>query len=280
MEEPRKKLYLARLFSLLRMLDSSQRPGYGRCGLPLLRDSSHPKLAIYARADDRTGHPYFLDRSAGRATPKGCISLIRASLVVPDHQVLRSLVSSGRSASIAGLYETPEPLRRTPTRAKFLTFSNRAVGNGREWTVPAGSRSGEKPYRITRFGSGRDSPEPPNSGSNPAGATKIAFILQGFPRYFQAPCNKCATAAPFSLLADEPPRRHPPRRRLAPRTRANSAARKALAEQAAPGDDPHNSGEANRKHGAANAEHHRRNHEGRASTPKAGATMRGSSARS
>jgi CRISPR-associated endonuclease Cas1 len=39
------------------------------------------------------------------------------------------------------------------------------------------------------------------------------------------------------------------------------AARKALADRASAGNDPRNSREANRKRGAANAEHHRRNHE-------------------
>ena len=39
------------------------------------------------------------------------------------------------------------------------------------------------------------------------------------------------------------------------------AARKALADRAAAGDDPRNSRAANRKRGIANAEHHRRNHE-------------------
>ena len=39
------------------------------------------------------------------------------------------------------------------------------------------------------------------------------------------------------------------------------AARRTLADRAAAGDDPRNSREANRKRGATNAEHHRRNHE-------------------
>jgi hypothetical protein len=54
-------------------------------------------------------------------------------------------------------------------------------------------------------------------------------------------------------------RRRLPRRRLGLRTRANSAARTALAEQAAAGDDPPRRREANRKSRAASSEHHRRN---------------------
>ena len=43
------------------------------------------------------------------------------------------------------------------------------------------TRAAKKPCRITRIGSGRDSPESPNSSSNPAGATKIVFIsYKGF----------------------------------------------------------------------------------------------------
>lgn len=47
------------------------------------------------------------------------------------------------------------PDRRESSPARFLTFSNGAVANGRYWTVWAGNQSGEKPYNVTRFGSGR-----------------------------------------------------------------------------------------------------------------------------
>ncbi len=36
----------------------------------------------------------------------------------------------------------------------------------------------EKPDRITRIGSGRDSPESPRNGSNPAGAKLFGLYLQ------------------------------------------------------------------------------------------------------
>ncbi|MGB8964717.1 MAG: hypothetical protein WCB99_03655 [Candidatus Cybelea sp.] len=49
--------------------------------------------------------------------------------------------------------------------------------------------------------------------------------------------------------------------RLAHADKVVMAARRALAERAATGDDPGNSREANRKRSMANAEPHRRNHE-------------------
>jgi CRISPR-associated endonuclease Cas1 len=52
-----------------------------------------------------------------------------------------------------------------------------------------------------------------------------------------------------------------PELRVAHANKVVAAARKALAERAAAGEDPRNSREANRKRGAANAERHRRNHE-------------------
>jgi CRISPR-associated endonuclease Cas1 len=52
-----------------------------------------------------------------------------------------------------------------------------------------------------------------------------------------------------------------PAMRLAHADKAVVVARKALALQAIAGNDPRNSREANRKRGAANAEHHRRNHQ-------------------
>jgi hypothetical protein len=55
----------------------------------------------------------------------------------------------------------------------FLTFSNGAVGKGWEWTASVGNRATKKPCRITRIGSGRDSPEPPTCGSNPAGTINV-----------------------------------------------------------------------------------------------------------
>ena len=51
-----------------------------------------------------------------------------------------------------------------------------------------------------------------------------------------------------------------PAMRVAQADKVVVAARKALADRAASGDDPRNSREANRKRGDANAEHHRRNH--------------------
>lgn len=53
---------------------------------------------------------------------------------------------------------------------EFLTFSNGAVGNGRERTVSAGKLEAKKPYKVTLFGNGRDCPEPPSVGSIPVGA--------------------------------------------------------------------------------------------------------------
>jgi hypothetical protein len=59
---------------------------------------------------------------------------------------------------------------------EFLTSSNGVVGNGRERVVSAGELGAKKPYKITLFGIGRDSPEPPNSGSIPVGAIKILIL--------------------------------------------------------------------------------------------------------
>jgi hypothetical protein len=78
----------------------------------------------------------------------------------------------------------PAGIRRSAQKAasgSFLTESNGAVGNARKRQGSTGSQNGEKPHKITRFGSGRDSPEPPRSGSNPAGANSKILILQGFP---------------------------------------------------------------------------------------------------
>jgi hypothetical protein len=69
-----------------------------------------------------------------------------------------------------------------PSRSNFLTFSSGAVGNGREWTGSVGSRAAKKPYKITRIGSGRDSPEPPRSGSNPAGPKRLDHARLGVTR--------------------------------------------------------------------------------------------------
>jgi hypothetical protein len=71
----------------------------------------------------------------------------------------------------------------------FLTFSNEAVGNGRDWAVSVGNLKAKKPHKITLFGSGRDYPEPPSVGSIPVGATKISSILQGFSRRLSLHCN-------------------------------------------------------------------------------------------
>ena len=79
----------------------------------------------------------------------------------------------------------------------FLTFSNVAVGNGREWAGADGSQSSEKPYRITRIGSGRDSPEPPRSGSNPAGATKFSLFYKGFHNIFGFRATNVQPRSPF-----------------------------------------------------------------------------------
>ena len=81
----------------------------------------------------------------------------------------------------------------------FLTFSNVAVGNGREWAGADGSQSSEKPYRITRIGSGRDSPEPPRSGSNPAGATNSPYFTRVFTTFSGSVQQMCNRGALFSL---------------------------------------------------------------------------------
>lgn len=57
--------------------------------------------------------------------------------------------------------------KSAPAMKCFLTFSNGAVGNGRYWPVRAGKQSGEKPYKVTHFGIGRERPEPPSCGSTP-----------------------------------------------------------------------------------------------------------------
>jgi len=42
------------------------------------------------------------------------------------------------------------------TGAWSSSISNGAVGNARKWTGPVGSRAAKKPYKITRFSSGRE----------------------------------------------------------------------------------------------------------------------------
>jgi hypothetical protein len=59
----------------------------------------------------------------------------------------------------------------------------------------------KKSYKITRIGNGWDSPEPPRSGSNPAGAILFALIPYGFSRQFEALFNGCSTAESFSPQA-------------------------------------------------------------------------------
>jgi hypothetical protein len=85
----------------------------------------------------------------------------------------------------------------------FLTFSNGAVGNGRDWAGLAGSREAKKPDKITLFGSGRDCPEPPSIGSNPAGATKKLIFHKGFRDAFRLRATDVQQRSPLLSLADE-----------------------------------------------------------------------------
>jgi hypothetical protein len=103
---------------------------------------------------------------------------------------------------------TSQPAREwnRPHRADFLTFSNGAAGNGRKGKGSAGSRATKKPCRITRIGSGRDSPEPPKVVRIPLGLPTVALFCGRFllPKLQQVQ-NQVQT--PFTTVAgDEQPR--------------------------------------------------------------------------
>jgi hypothetical protein len=72
----------------------------------------------------------------------------------------------------------------------FLTFSNGAVGNGGEATVWARKLGAKKPYEITLFGNGRDSPEPPGSRFDSRWCYKSLYSIRVFrcagPRFLTA----------------------------------------------------------------------------------------------
>ncbi len=125
-----------------------------------------------------------------------------------------------------------------------------AVETARNRAGALGTAMRRKPYTISLFRTARDRPGPLVASSNPAGVIKSLFY-KGFRNTFRLRATNVQQRSLF--VTQRASRRCPPRRRLAPRTRANSAARKALAEQAAAGDDPRTSREVSRKRGAANA---------------------------
>jgi hypothetical protein len=63
--------------------------------------------------------------------------------------------------------------------AVFPTFSNGAVGNGRDRMVSLGKLGAKKLYEITLFGIGRERPEPPSVSSTP-GHPKFRPYFTGF----------------------------------------------------------------------------------------------------
>ena len=92
-------------------------------------------------------------------------------------------------------------LKRPPLCNSRATERAEKCRIGTEW---AGFGVSGNPYSIGLFSSGQVRPGRRTTFRIPMGL-EICLILKGFSRHFRAPCDKCATAAPFSFLAGEFP---------------------------------------------------------------------------